>query len=157
MRAADTVDVCFSLVNDGYKDITETVDIDPPPPEHVFGLKPTHTFGEALTAIINSAVEDGLLLPPPHYAVMRLEVSVERPWPTARIRVWGSRHLYTAVYILPAQKMKLEEPTAEADLQKLRELDAKFEGNPNFYRTQRTVGIEVFYKLGDCLRDQSDA
>jgi hypothetical protein len=152
IRASETLDLISPLQLDRFTNYQEDRKIDGPDPEFMFGLQTQHTFGEALAAIVRDGRDNGLLLPEPHLAIMRLEVSVERPWPHARIRVWGTEHLYTAHYIHPAQRARHPNQTAEAAHLRLVELDRIFQGNSRLYTIERKIGLTIFYALSDCLR-----
>lgn len=154
-RSPETVNLCWPMVIRKYTkaDGTELQAV----PGGYFGLAPEHTFGDALIALIEGMVRDGLLYPAPYHVVLRLEVAVNRsPWPSGQVRIWGgSDHLVTAHYVHPERLTGFPKGDAEGQRQRLIALDEMFGGRPGFYETERTVFRHVFNDLGNLLREPS--
>lgn len=146
---SDTVGLCTQMVVDRFTDFDELDVLPSPPPELMFGLPPEHTLWQALKFIIEDGCETGLSgLPEPHFFIKRLEISIERPWPRARIRVWDAGlHLYTAHYVHPAQLGWPTDMNVEEQRRAFDELSTLFGGTGQGYSVERTISLDVIYRL----------
>jgi hypothetical protein len=154
--AGKTVALCGAMRLHNYTDIYGYNNIDPEP--NLFGLlDDDHTFGQAISELIELYAQKYFILNKPYFSVSDINVGVIRtPWPTGYIKIWGSqdgkiKHLYTAWYKHPAESKPANESAPDAT-QWLQELNELFGGKSGIYETDRRVSIEILEALGNCIR-----